>query len=91
MAKWKRNTVGSVLKPKDGNAGGDYIKFSKDVVFKAGTTLKLESKKQQLENLQAAVAAGKLSAENGEAAKDRLDKIPDFVRFEIVHLERTGE
>lgn len=91
MAKWKRTVVGSVLKPKDGNSGGDYIKFSQDVVFKKGTTLKLESKKQQLENLQGAASAGKLSADQAESIKERLEKIPDFVRFEVVHLEKQGE
>jgi hypothetical protein len=78
MAKKKRNVVGSVLKSKDG--GPDYIKM------KDGKVYRLESKKAQLESLEAALAAGKLSEEVGEKVRERINKTPDFVRFEIVEL-----
>ena len=82
--KYKRRVIGSVLKDKEG--GPDYIKIREDVVLKANSTLKLESPKQQLESLKSAVAAGKLSPEIAETIEERIRKIPDFVRFEILQL-----
>lgn len=85
MAKYSRNQVGSVLKAKDG--GADYIKIGKnDVVLKAGSTLRLESQKSQLASLEAAYKAEKLSKEIYEQAKARIEKMPTFVRFEIIQL-----
>lgn len=78
MSKKRRNVVGSVLKAKDG--GPDYIKM------RDGKIYRLESQKQQLASLEDAVAKGKLSPEIAEKAKERIDKIPPFVRFEIVEL-----
>lgn len=82
MAKKKRMTVGSVLKSKpdkDGNVGPDYIKMG-DKFYK------LESKKFQLESLEQAVAAGKLGEDVAKKVRERIEKIPDFVRFEIIEL-----
>jgi len=79
MAKKKRVQVGSVMKSK--NAGEpDYIKM------RDGKTYRLESKKSQLESLQKAVADGKLSPDVAEKVEERINKIPDFVRFEIIEL-----
>ena len=79
MAKKKRMQVGSVMKSK--NAGEpDYIKM------RDGKTYRLESKKSQLESLQKAVADGKLSPDVAEKVEERINKIPDFVRFEIIEL-----
>jgi hypothetical protein len=78
MAKKKRNVVGSVLKSKDG--GPDYIKM------KDGKVYRLESKKAQLESLEGAVSAGKLSEEVAEKVRERINKLPEFVRFEIIEL-----
>lgn len=86
MAKNKRKVIGSVLKSKD-RSKGDYIKIKEDVVLKAGQTLFLESKKQQLENLDSAEASGKLSGDLVDKIRERLEKIPEFVRFEIVMVE----
>lgn len=83
----KKLTVGSVVKGQNGKP--DYIKISRDVVLKQGEYLNLESKKQQLESAEAAHAAGKLSAEILEKIKARLEKMPDFVRFEISVLRET--
>jgi len=83
MAK-KRNVVGSICKPKpneDGSpAGPDYIKM------RDGKIYRLESAAYQLQNLEKAVAAGKLSGEQAEGIRERIGKIPAFVRFEIVEL-----
>lgn len=78
MAKKKRNVVGSVLKSKDG--GADYIKM------RDGKIYKLESQKQQLASAQKAIEEGKLSGEIGAKVIERIEKIPPFVRFEIIEL-----
>jgi len=90
MAKQKRVIVGSIIKNKD-SSKPDYIKMDKDVVLKKGQYLNLESKKLQIEKLQAAGAAGKLSEDLVEKMKANLEKIPDFVRFQIVLLEQQAE
>lgn len=86
MAKSKRSVVGSVCKSKD-SGKPDYIKVRDDLSLRKGQILRLESKKYQLESLQGAVSAGKLSSELGEKIRERIEKIPDWVRFEIVAVE----
>jgi len=101
MAKYSRKTVGSVCKNKD-TAKPDYITLrggTAEVLAKAlmkldkdnNLNLNLESKKFQLESLEQAVSAGKLSGENAEKARERINKIPDWVRFEIVLVEKNKE
>jgi len=86
MAKSKRTVVGSVCKSKD-SGKPDYIKVRDDVVLKKGQVLRLESKKFQLDSLQGAVTAGKVSADLSEKIKERIEKIPEWVRFEIIALD----
>lgn len=86
MAKAKRSVVGSVCKSKD-TGKPDYIKVRDDMSLRKGQILRLESKKYQLDSLQNAVSAGKLSSELGEKIRERIEKIPDWVRFEIVAVE----
>lgn len=88
MAKLRREKVGQVMKSKDNNKP-DYIKFEKDVSVKAGDIIRLETKKFQLESLASAVQAGKLSGEQAEKAKERIEKIPDFVRGELIVLREA--
>ena len=90
MAKAKRSVIGSVCKSKD-TGKPDYIKVRDDLTLRKGQILRLESKKFQLESLQGAVSAGKLSSELGEKIKERIEKIPDWVRFEIVAVEAASE
>jgi hypothetical protein len=90
MAKSKRSVVGSVCKSKDAGKP-DYIKIRDDMSLRKGQILRLESKKYQLESLQGAVTAGKLSSELGEKIRERIEKIPDWVRFEIVAVEAASE
>lgn len=80
MAK-KRKVIGSVVKGKDGKP--DYIKISQDVTLKAGQFVNLESKKSQLESVEKAEAEGKLSAEVAAKVRAAVEKIPDFVRFNL--------
>lgn len=80
MAKYR--TIGSVCKRKDGN--GTHIKISEDVTLKKGEYINLESKVKQLEKLDKAQGEGKISEENAEKARERINKIPDFVMFELI-------
>lgn len=85
MAK-KRKVIGSVCKAKEAGEM-DYIKIRDDVMFKKGASIRLESKKSQLENLEKSVNAGKLSGEIVESIRERINKTPDWVRFELVVYE----
>lgn len=79
MSKKRRQVVGSVCKSKDG--GPDYIKMRD-----SGKIYRLESAKQQLDSLEKAVADGKLSPDIGDKVRERIEKIPAWVRFELVEL-----
>jgi len=87
MAKWKRRTIGSVVKSKEAGEP-DYIKIGDDVVLKKGDTLRLESKAAQLRNLEEGVQAGRLGEETASKIRERLDRFPEWVRFEIVQLTK---
>ena len=84
---YKRLKIGSVLKSKDVSQP-DYIKIDVDVVLKKGDSLSLESKKSKLASIEKAVENNKLSEEVAEKMRGFAEKIPDFVRFEIVQITR---
>lgn len=88
MAKLTRSVLGSVCKPKD-ESKPYYIKVRKDVQLKEGQILRLESKELQLGNIEKAVNSGKLSADLAEEITQRINKIPDFVMFEVVDLREA--
>ena len=83
----KRITLGSLYKSQNADKS-DYIKVSSNlkepITLKAGDYIQFETKAFQLKSLQAAVAAGRLSEENGEKAKERIEKTPEFVRGELI-------
>lgn len=79
MGKLKRQVVGSVCKSKDAGKP-DYVKM------RDGKIYRLESATQQLKSLHDAVAAGKLPADVAEKVEERINKIPSWVRFELVEL-----
>lgn len=78
MAKKKRKVVGSVCKSKDAGKP-DYIKMREGDVFYS-----LESPAYQLKSLQQAVADGKLSEDVAKVIQERIEKVPNWVRFELV-------
>lgn len=86
MAKGKRKVVGSFIKSKDATKP-PYLKMREAVVLKQGQCLSIESKKFQLESLERAHQAGKLSNDTVEKIKERIEKIPDFVMGEIILIE----
>lgn len=75
----KRIQVGSVCKAKEAGKP-HYIKM------RDGKTYRLESAKFQLESLEAAVKAGKLTEEIGDKVRERIQKIPEWVVAEIVEF-----
>ncbi len=89
MAK-KRTVIGSVVKNKE-SGQPDYIKIKSDVTLKAGQILNLDSKERQLTGVDIAMKNGKLSEDLGNEIKERINKMPDFVRFEIVMLEEKPQ
>jgi hypothetical protein len=88
MAKLKREVVGSFLKAKD-EGKAPYIKIKNAVAFKEGDIIRVENKKFQLASLESAIEAGKLGGENAEKARERINKIPDFVLGELVVLREA--
>jgi predicted translin family RNA/ssDNA-binding protein len=84
---YKRKEIGSVLKSKDASQP-DYIKISEDIVLKKGDTLSLESKKSRLAGLEKNIENGKLSGELADKIRESIEKIPDFVRFQIVRITK---
>lgn len=88
--KYKRTVVGSVVKNRD-TSKPDYIQIGTDVALKKGTYLNLESKAFQLQSVASILETGKMSPENAEKAKERINKIPDFVRFQIVLVEKSEQ
>lgn len=87
MAKYKRQTVGSVLKSKDGKSKYIKINLGKDggsVTLNHGDILSVESKAEQLSSLSGAVSSGKLSSELADKIAERINKIPDFVVAEVI-------
>lgn len=100
MAKgYKRTSIGSVIKSNDAKKP-NYMKFRlKDsqgnelvpggkLTLEDGATLSVESKAFQLKSAQEANAAGKISAEILEKIVQRLEKQPDFVLGEIIHVTK---
>ena len=87
MAKFNRLEVGAVMKSAD-KAKPDYIKISNDVTLKKGDFLNLESKQSKIDGINAALENGKMSAETAEKLLEYANKIPDFVRFQIVKLSK---
>lgn len=85
----KRIKLGSIVKSKDPNKS-DYIQIDKKlaspVTLQAGQYLQVETKAFQLASLERAVEANKISPENAEKARERIEKIPDFVRAEVILL-----
>jgi hypothetical protein len=89
MAKLTRKNIGSLYKSKDPTKP-NYIKIGKDGLNLApGAIIRAESQKFQLASIQAAEDSGKLSGENLQKARDRAEKIPEFVIAELVVLEEA--
>jgi hypothetical protein len=93
VAKWNRTQIGKIVKKsEDKQRYPDVKEFSlkieQDITLKAGTYLNLENKAYKLKSLE--TARDKMSEENYEKALERINKMPDFVFFEVLKLEKEG-
>ncbi len=87
MAKYKRTVIGSVLKSK--NPGElDYIKIKDAISFAAGDTISLESRESRLASIDKALAEGKMDEDMAAKIRDSVDKMPTFVRFNLVKVSK---
>lgn len=70
---WKK--IGSLRKSQKGS---NYLKIDSDTNLKKGDVVQLQDPRKSLD---AAVAAGRMSAEKAEEIKG---KIPEYVRYDLV-------
>jgi hypothetical protein len=89
MSKPKRLKVGTILKGKDGKP--DYIKVDNDVTLKKGEFLELESAKTMLAKADELENLGKITPEIADKIRERAEKIPSFVRFEITLVRKEDK
>lgn len=89
---WSRRTIGSLYKAKEGTSG-DYFKVyvpeGETLVLKNGDILQFETKQSKIEGINKALASGKLSPENAAKALEYANKIPAYVRGELVQVKRN--
>jgi len=71
--EWKK--LGTLRKSQKGSL---YIKLDSDVTLKKGQSITLKDPKKSLD---AAVEAGRMSAEKAEEIKA---KIPDYIKYELL-------
>lgn len=90
---WTRRQIGKVVKKSEDKqkyAGVKEfsIKIDEDITLKAGEYLNLENKAFKLASLEA--NKGKMSEEVYTKAHERIEKMPDFVFFEIIKVKNEG-
>jgi hypothetical protein len=81
MSKKEYINFGSVLKSK--KDGSSYIKISKDIKLEEGEFVNLKAPADEISRVQELMNSGKMGAEQGEKILSRLEKIKEFVRFEL--------
>jgi DNA-binding MurR/RpiR family transcriptional regulator len=93
MATWNRKQIGKIVKKSDDKLRFEGVKefslkIEQDITLKAGTYLNLENKAFKLASLEA--NRDKMSPENYEKAVERINKMPDYVFFEVIKLDKEG-
>jgi len=93
MAKWNRQQIGKIVKKSDDKLRYPGVKefslkIEQDITLKAGTYINLENKAYKLASLEA--SKEKMSEENYEKALERINKMPDFVMFEVIKLDKES-
>lgn len=73
--KWTK--IGAILKSKNNNSGF-YIKIDQDVSLKKGDYVTVKNPRETVEEL---LSKGVLTEEQ---AQERLQKIPDWVKYELI-------
>lgn len=91
-----RRQIGSVmkkseekLKHKDENGNlvkEFYIKITEDVTLRKGDFINLENKAIKIASLTS--NKSKMSEEMYESARERIEKMPDFVTFELIRVTK---
>lgn len=76
----KRDSIKINLRDKEGKPTS--------YVLTDGQYLNLESKADQLKDLEFLITSGKINEDTAKYLKEKVNKIPDFVRFEIVAIEK---
>jgi hypothetical protein len=95
---WNRTQIGKIVKKsEDKQRYKDVKEFSfkvdlppgtDSITLKNGQYLNLENKAYKLASLEA--NREKMSPENYEKAVERINKMPDYVFFEVLKLEKDG-
>ena len=80
-----KKVLGSVRRGEKDGKVSFYIKFDENVSFKKGESVSLFSKQDNLDSLEKNKA--KLSEEVYQKALERIEKMPDWIRFEILKFE----
>lgn len=93
MAKWNRSQIGKIVKKSPDKQRFEKVpefsmKIDQDITLKAGSYLNLENKAFKLASLEA--NREKMSADNYEKAVERINKMPDYVFFEVIKLDKEG-
>lgn len=88
---WTRKQIGKIVKKtEDKQRYPGVPEFSlhvtEDITIKAGSYFNLENKAFKLASLEA--NREKLSPENYEKARERIDKMPGYVFFEVISLKK---
>lgn len=81
MAKKRRIYFGKILKGADGKP--DFMAIDKDITFKEGDFVNLESKKQRIDDINQSVEAGRLTEDVANDLLQKVNKISDRVRFSL--------
>lgn len=94
MAKYKNLTVGSVCKAKEkgkpsyirlrGDLKNELLEAIKNMDESKGLYLNLDSKKAQLETIDSLLESGRISQDSATKWRERLEKMPDYVLFDVV-------
>lgn len=86
----------------DGTVSSDYLKIKADAKYgkvlldalkraqdgNKDLIVNLESAKSQLADIEKSVASGRLGEEMAAKIRERIAKVPDYVRFELVLLQK---
>lgn len=93
MASWNRQQIGKIVKKSEDKQRFPEVKefslkIEQDITLKAGSYLNLENKAFKLASLEA--NKQKMSEDNYEKALERINKMPDFVFFEVISLKKEG-
>jgi hypothetical protein len=93
MASWNRQQIGKIVKKSEDRQRFPEVKefslkIEQDITLKAGSYLNLENKAFKLASLEA--NRDKMSEENYEKAVERINKMPDFVFFEVIKLDKQS-